>query len=186
VTINVQFNLPEPARLDSNIAIPSRLTASYSAEGMPLVEIDVAVVDGVPVCDAIRVMRRDGAASLEASELSRIPITEIVDVACRRFGMVLVDVRPGGLDEEGRQTTITQYRLADVVGEDAQQVRRAVTTARRRRTITDRLLRDVARLYRADPDAPTKNVARELHVSAAQASRYVKAARERGILEEWS
>ena len=53
----------------------------------------------------------------------------------------------------------------------------------RRRWITDELLAEVADVYRANPDAPTKAVREHFQISPANASRYVKQARERGLLE---
>ena len=60
------------------------------------------------------------------------------------------------------------------------------TPARRRRIVTDDLLRDVARIYEEDTTgAPTRAVADKLFTSHRNAVRWVALARKRGFLAEY-
>jgi hypothetical protein len=56
---------------------------------------------------------------------------------------------------------------------------------RRRRTVNDRLPREVAETVRADGNgAPTKAVETQMHTSHRNATRWITAARERGFLTQ--
>lgn len=76
----------------------------------------------------------------------------------------------GGGELVGKDHGLGERLLADV------------RKQRRRRTITPALLDDVAKVYLANPASPTKSVQAEFHVARAQAARYVRAAREAGLL----
>ena len=63
-------------------------------------------------------------------------------------------------------------------------VERVVRRSRRRNTVTDDFLRDVARVYRANADSAPVEAVRETYgpVGYSTAARYVKLARDRGFL----
>ena len=67
--------------------------------------------------------------------------------------------------------------------ERADEIRAEVSSRRRRHSVNDpRRLRTAAEAYLANPVAPTNAVAAALRISKPQASRYVRAAREAGLI----
>ena len=66
--------------------------------------------------------------------------------------------------------------------EHEQRAKTGALQLRRRRSVNDELLREVAAVYLDEPDAPTEAVADEFDVSKRTATRWVAAARDRGLL----
>lgn len=175
MTVSVEWQLEEGTVLiGAGVRLPRRLVATYDDGELPLVKVTVSVMDGVPVCDRVDVARRPDGVSLTGDELRRVPIAEIVELACRQAALTQVEASLDG-------STAWEPPWGDAQRE--RQVRRDVQRARQRRVFTDALLRDVARIYRANPGRPTAAVREAFNVSAAQASRYVRAARDRHHLE---
>ena len=127
------------------------------------VERDIEVREGRPQVDQIRVLRAEGLPPLDGTELRRIPFSDWLQFACAQAGIL---VRGDG--ELGPPTT----------DDDAELIVKDVGRASRRR-ITDELLRRVADLHRA---GGYERVVSDLPCSERQAYRYVKEARERGIM----
>ncbi|HKF88489.1 MAG TPA: hypothetical protein VKB85_10500 [Propionibacteriaceae bacterium] len=64
---------------------------------------------------------------------------------------------------------------------------RVARRSRRRNTVTDELLRDVARVYRANANSTPVEVVRETFgVAYGTAARYIRLARDRGFLPKTS
>ena len=176
MTVTVNYQGMSGTRISAKTMLPAQFTLTYDSEELPLVDLDMAVIDGVPVCDAVRIQRREGGASLTGTELRRVPVAEIIDFASTQVATRNVETFADGS---------TAWEPTDDDPEGRRQVQHDVRKAIRRRAITDELLRDVARIYRLNPGSPTKSVSEALHVSPAQASRYVRQARERQFLEEY-
>lgn len=177
-TVSVQWSPFGDAGVDigSGVRLPSRaVVAMYDDPSLPLVRATVTVVDGVPVCDRLEITRRESGASLTGEELRRVPIAWLIEKACLHVALTAEEMPPDG-------TTVAW--LPSHGDAHTRQVRGAVQKARGRRRITDSLLQDVARIYRANPDRPTAAVRDAYQCSAAQASRYVREARDRKILED--
>jgi hypothetical protein len=175
LTITVRYEPMDRVRISAETMLPRTFTVTYDADNLPLIEIDMAVVDGVPVCDAVSIKRRANGASLTGTELRRVPIAETIDFATAKIALRRVETLADGSQAwEPPDDDLEGQRLA----------RQDVGTALRRRAITDELLREVSRVYRLNPDSPTKAVGEAFVVGSAQASRYVKQARLRGFLEE--
>jgi len=134
----------------------------------PSVRLRMAVHDGRPEVDEVKVERREGDPEITATTLSDIPLRQIADdIAEAMAGVALVF---GLVDQQPDEDAIA------VAGESALAIRR-------RRTITDELLREVAHVYESDTTgAPTKAVSDQLFTSHRNATRYVALARERGLL----
>lgn len=103
-----------------------------------------------------------------------------------------LDLGDGDLDLDGQHFPVhgarVTRRYADPQAVEAQTAA-DLGRKRRRRKITAGFLAEVADVYRAHPDAPTKAVQawqmrKSGYCSPAQASRYVRAARDAGLLEE--
>lgn len=102
---------------------------------------------------------------------------------------VVIDLPDGTLRMGGPGSSITvpverariTRRHADPEAVEAELFHK-LQASRRRRKVTPDLLSEVAAVYREHPQAPTKAVSAAMYVSPAQASRYVKAAREAGLI----
>lgn len=152
------------SRITERTVLPTEMTARFDFEGEDHdVEMDIVVRDGRPQVEQIRVLRADGLAPLDGTELRRIPFSDWLQFACAQAGIL---VRGGGVLGPPRDDA------------DADQIVADVGRASRRR-ITDDLLRRVADLHR---DGGYELVSRDLPCSDRQAYRYVKEARERGIM----
>lgn len=165
------------SRIGASTVLPSVFTARLEFPDDHTVELDISIEkverDGrpheLPVCDAIRVERNPSRPPLTGDELRRFPLAHWVEFSCTQAAM-----RSETSDGVTTMTPIT-------TDADAEAAEAAVRGTRRRRRITDELLRDVATVYlHAGEDAGV--VSDRFHVSQAQAFRYVRMARERGLL----
>lgn len=174
MTISVSYDFGPLSRIGPQTGLPSAFYVKYEEGDRPTVELEIEVLNGVPVCQAIHVRRMAGP-SLSGTELRRVPLTDVIERACRDVALRLVEVLPDG-------SAAWEPPQGDAVLERA--VARDVIKARQRRKITDALLRDVARIYREQLESgqPTQEVAAAYGVSKAQAARYVRQARDRGFL----
>jgi len=83
------------------------------------------------------------------------------------------------------QTAISQAAAwAAGWGPDAGTAADSALRLRKRRAITDDLLRQVSEIVRSNPDTPTQAVRDSLHTSYRNASRWVSEARRRGFLDD--
>ncbi len=158
---------PGVQHLGPNTIIPADFTARFEEWDGPAshpVELDIAIDDGRPVCQAVRVERHPKAPPLTGTELRRIPLAEWVGFASTRVAMT-----PTGTGAWGPSST--EERLAAAAAD--------VRVAVRRRRVTDEVLRDAANLYL---QGGADLVAERLHVSMSQAFRYVQRARAKGYV----
>ena len=159
------------ADIGHGVDLPEQFTARFTVKNDHTVEMDIAAEDGAPVCNAVRVIRHPGRPSLTGHELRRFPLGNWVAFACSMVGVG----NQGGIRTTAGEWNSEQYR-ADV--------ERVVRRSRRRNTVTDDFLRDVARVYRANADSAPVEAVRETYgpVGYSTAARYVKLARDRGFL----
>jgi hypothetical protein len=155
--------------IGNGVMLPEQFTARFIVRDDHTVEMDIATEQGVPVCNSVRVLRHPNRPSLTGHELRRFPLGDWVTFACSMVG-----VGNQGSPTTSAEWTSEQYR-ADV--------ERVVRRSRRRNTITDEFLRDVARVYKANASsAPVEAVEEAFIVAYSTAARYVKLARDRGFL----
>ena len=152
-----------PPKLVDSIEYPSRFTCEVGLPGQPvLLVLTIGHMDGQWVAEELQILQGPiGKARIRevASEIDQL-ITEAV--------LCLSTMRP---------------RIPD--GPPDEVVEEAVRRRQRRRHITDELLHEVAEVYLAAEHAPAAAVKEHLQMSAAQVSRYIAAARDRGFLPEW-
>lgn len=171
ISFNVGGRKPLSWERLNDARIPSPFTARFEFPDDHAAELDIAIQDGSPVCDAIRIERNPKKPSLSGNELRRMPLRDWVNFA---VGHVALMPREG---EPGVAT------LTSATAEEVRAITRAADRAPRRRKITDDHLREVARFYRNNvDDNPRDAVMETFGVKAAMASRYIKLARERGFL----
>lgn len=137
----------------------------------------MVVHGGRPEVDEVRVVRHAGEAEITATALSTIPLREIVD----GVKITIAEVMVLELDDSG--TPGEDGHFDEDTNDAAWLAGKSVEALRRRRTVTDELLQEVARVYEGDTTgAPTKAVADHFPTSHRNATRYVALARERGFL----
>jgi hypothetical protein len=141
----------------------------------PTVQIEIVLHDGRPEIDEIKVSRRAGEPEITATALRDIPLKRIVESGVRQMELFA-----------RRMWADTSPDSPGPVGQESHPYWAPVTESvelRRRRTVTDELLREVARVYESDTTgAPTKAVSDRFPTSHRNATRYVALARERGFL----
>jgi hypothetical protein len=162
--------------LGEGVTMPRRVTV-IPAAGTELPHTEVVVEtgeDGVPRCRAVRVTSGEGGRDVQASDLRGLSLEDVIldavkYTATTATGTVLGGW--GGLDE-----------LRQRVQRTTAAAREARQGARRR--ATPDLLRRVAEVYRANPDAPTKAVAEAFGVAHRTGTLYVRNARDAGLLPQ--
>lgn len=162
------------ADIGQGVMLPEQFTARFTVKNDHTVEMDIATENGAPVCNAVRVVRHPGRPSLTGHELRRFPLGDWVAFACSMVAVGNQGVRSTAADWQSEG-----YR-ADM--------ERVVRRSRRRNTVTDDLLREVAGVYRANADSAPVEAVRETFgpVGYSTAARYVKLARDRGFLPQTS
>lgn len=151
-----------PVELSDGSKFPRWLKAWATVDETPLV-VELTVEDGRPVLTTLMVGRPSHTAgALKASTVHGIPVDQVVRKVVEDVGRLMERV-------DGQA-------LPDGSG---------ALKAYGRRVITDELLREVAEHVRGDPHGkPNQAVARNLHTSSRNASRWISAAKERGFLSE--
>jgi hypothetical protein len=164
VTVSTKMRAPVTAR---GIELPPEATARFEYPDDHTVEIDIAVEGDDVVCNAVRITRRKGGPSLSGIELRRLPLTRLVTIA---VGMIAT--------REGRVTDDVSV---------AEEAEGAFKRPRRRRdSVTDERLHEVARIVRenAEPGVAPWRILHDFgHVGRSQAYRLLDLCVEGGILD---
>ncbi|MCZ7525753.1 MAG: hypothetical protein M5U14_04800 [Acidimicrobiia bacterium] len=153
--------------------LPEAFTARFHDPHEHTVEVDVRVVAGEPVVEAVRVARNPAGPSLSGVEIRRLPLTRMVAMACATAAR-----SPGRTGP---------FAAVPLTVDEAVAKEETFASPRRRNRVTDERLRDVARVVReqAEPGVASWHlVADTFHVSRSQAYKYLELARERGFLDE--
>ncbi len=147
----------------------------FPGAGLPyLVELDVRVEDGKPVCQALRAQRRARGEPVTSEGLRKLPVAGFLRNSVPVAAMKAQELSPGHfklewLDEPGDEGTATKLD---------QRIKRRWPPSREQLT-------QVARLYReARPSgAPRRHIENELRVSPSTAARLIRAAKDQGLLK---
>jgi hypothetical protein len=154
---------------------PRQFTARYEQVGLPPVVLEIVVGDDrVPSCLSIRNVVSDGRPGLTTALLRRLALQSIAKELLFGAGEK-VDF---AADE--RVVGLLPMTLADrdIFLGDPEPPLPPLATSR----VSNDVLEEVARIYRANPKAPTRAVEETLPTSRATAGRYVAEARNRGLL----
>ncbi len=161
---------PEPdgptlVQLDEEVFIFRVFGAELEDQGLS-VRLHGEVIDGVPECTELTIRRADGQP-LAAKNLRSLPLSKWLRhaVATQSFH---------------RSTPGSPIYGLESSDEQRREVLEKLPSGRIR--VNDVLLRRVADIYERAESAPTKAVQDEFLVSRSQASRYVRAARDKGFL----
>jgi hypothetical protein len=150
------------------------------------VEVRIVLHDDRPEVDEVKVTRQTGDPEISATWLRNIPLNEIVESGIEQISMLAFLLQKNRDEDDPGPVPAEAYGDEPWVVEPPEGLAEAQESAlgkRRRRTVTDELLREVARVYLSDSTgAPTKAVADHFPTSHRNATRYVALARERGFL----
>jgi hypothetical protein len=162
--------------------LPRAFTAMWDVEDSPKLFLRIVVDDqGRAEVDEVNVLRRHGSPPISSTALRDFPLAKIVRLAMEEAAFELVD--------EGGRPSVRRVKERPGAGDDLfaayQQETRA--PARQGVPVTDSRLREVAELYRdaaKTQGKPKQVIAQQFHVSTSTASRWIRTARERGLLGE--
>ncbi|HEY3688127.1 MAG TPA: hypothetical protein VGL93_34130 [Streptosporangiaceae bacterium] len=157
--------------------IPAEFAVTFEApkgSGEPSWEMQFRMIDGVPQCRKIHVNATVGGREVHASDLRSLRIEDVLEQVVGQIAAEFIT------DDEGvvhavRQVMNARWRRTNIAA-----ARGARSGARR--TITEGLLRDVAMVVQANPDAPAEAVADHFEKSLRSARLYIQRAREAGHL----
>lgn len=168
--------------LSNGLQVPERLKAEVTDIGIPaVIEIEVAVRDGVVVCDRIALRSVEGGPPITREMLRDVPIASLATALMANRSLIS-DFSHSAWGDIDKTRVFAVH--GDSAPDEVQDWVRTQTAPRRRHRITDEFLREVAAVYRRNIDggAPTQAVAKEKSVSHSTAARYVAQARQRGLL----
>jgi hypothetical protein len=170
-TLSTGLPFPEWAEL-SYIVGPIMATASVAkpiSTHEVYVDVRLQVEDGEPVVTVMTLRRVKGGA-ITSALVKGLSMSRLTHMAIRSLSQ-FVNLRS---DDSGRMPTAKEYR------DSWERVR----GSRAHRPITDALLAQVVNIYNANKDggSPTVAVAEQLYTSHRTATRWVQAARDKGLL----
>lgn len=167
--------LKAPVRVGDRL-IPSQVEVDFpGTPEQPMLHMFIEVIDAVPQCTEITLEAREGGAAVRLRDLQNIPLETWIETFVGIFAAQVV-----GEDEKTGEVTAIERRDDDALRGGV----KAVATARagsRRAMTADRKQR-VAHIYNDQPSGGLEAVAVEFGVSRSTAARYVKAARDAGLI----
>jgi hypothetical protein len=160
--------------------LPREFTAVYDVSNEPLVAFRVLVGDtGRVDIDEIQLLRRPGAKSLGGASLRDIPVDKLRRAAMEEAAFEVVQTEDGPKPLRVKDRPEARDELFAAYQVDTKQ------PARQGVPITKKRLEEVAQVYRdasVTSRRPKQVVASTFHVSTSTASRWIRAAREQGLL----
>lgn len=149
-------------------------------DGEPSLDMLIEVVDGVPRCTEITIKRTEGGREVRDKDLRAISKAEGLDTWVETF----VALCSGQIveNDDPDMTTALFSSGEDHVTAGIKTIRDARKGSRRR--LTDERKQRVADVYNAHESGGIDAVETAFAVSRATAVRYIKAAREAGLIEK--
>lgn len=174
-------------------ALPERFDATITpAEpDLPICHLTVAVENGRPVCEGLRLERKPGRSALGGALLRRLPIAEYIRLAVDAVGHARwpgtgpVTVKVDGESYPLSSEPAGEGHVATPIAGVTRTKHYKASKRAPRGQVGDETLREVALTYRtahARGQAPTQAVMERWYVSRSTASRWVKRARQAGML----
>jgi hypothetical protein len=185
------------ARISERYAIPRRLSATLvpADDDAPLCRIVLTVEGGRPVVEAVALERRPNGPPLTSTALRSVPVGELARQIVDQCGYwILPGQDPPTLEMTTADGEIVTGSLPfEPFGEDhiaipvggiglTEDYRAAARPPRESGRVTDETLRRVAAVYNEAIRAPTKAVRETMVVSPSTASRWVKRAKDAGLI----
>jgi hypothetical protein len=168
------------AVLSSGMPFPSPVTVRAKLPDRPELELRLEVRDGEVALTRLTVHARETDRGISTSVLKDLPLKAVIYEVTQRVATMYVAFEEVSLalEQPGR-------RYAYLEPKDGRfGVRDDALGVRRRRLITDDLLREVAEAAQSDPVRPNEAVRKAMHTSVRTASRWITEAKKRGFLNE--
>ena len=174
-------------------ALPERFSATVtpSDRDLPICHLRIVVERGRAVCDELRLERQPGGLPIGRALLHRIPVPEYVSRSVDNAGYwrmkgpgPVISTADGETHRRPTEPAGEGYVATPIVGVARTGRYKAANRAPRRPLSSERL-QEVADVYRrafAKGQHPTEAVRVEFEVSRSTASRWVKRARQEGLL----
>lgn len=181
MTVTMQATPPPSAAIQivGDRLVPSPIEVDFpgGTDGLPSLFMRIEVVDGVPRCTELTLRRSSekGGREVRQKDLRMIELDSWVETFVAVFSSEIT-VNSGG-------------RVTAVYSGDEESLRRVMKTIRNvrkggRRPLTEERKRRVAELYNAHDQGGIEAVEIAFTVSRSTAARYIKAAREAGLIEK--
>ncbi len=184
----MKLRVEQPSAVGASLAqvgrvkIPKRFSVHLTdhEDGSPDVELVYEVRNGVPECRQVHVKATNTGHEVRCSGLVGIRVEDVLEEALKTLLGIAIE------GPEGIFTSLVRYdHGTGTITRDDREAIRQVRGARsgRKIKITDDLLRDVAKVYRANVEhEPTAAVAEHFDKAHRTAALYVHRAREAGHL----
>lgn len=146
-------------------------------DGQPRLEVTIDCTSGLPQVTRVLLQAKEGSPTVRTKDLRTLSVDDLVDAIVPLFSHPLIE------NEDGSITGT--IRMPDSESEHYRAARGALRQAQRagRRKVTPELLAKVADVYRANDARPAEAVEDAFGVSPRTAFRYIRMAREQGLLE---
>jgi len=185
-------------------AVPQRIDVTFpsSPDGWPSLHLTIEVRRGSPQCTELTIRSDPEGREVRGVDYRAVKLEEWVDEICALASMDVVKTKDGGTvfrasvhrslrTARGETVDASLPELARMLDDESgeeefRRDRKAIAVARSgaRRTVTDELLRSVAKVYRDNiTDRPVEHVRAAFRpASYRTAARYVQLARAKGFL----
>lgn len=168
---------------------PRRFEALYRDRNV-VMQVYLSVDDrGRVGVEQLNIRRPPGGGAVTGATLRAIPVDTLAREAMKMAAYEIVSQTPGEPPELRRAADpdLTGIADPDFSGDELFAVYQQATHKpfRRGKPVTDAHLREVVQVYRdatATKQRPKQTIARVFHVSTSTASRWIRAARDRGFL----
>lgn len=183
--------------LVNGLRVPERFRAVYAehpkhTSPQPVwtldcaVEVTIEVIDGAPVVTQLSLRRPIAATSGSPFSDQRPRVPQVLDDPLAKrilndaplrkiLDRIVAGAAAVTIADDGGPRVITEEEM----GELEERARPF-----HRRVINDKLLRDVAAIVRANPETPNQAVAKQMHTSPRNATRWIKASKKFTEAEE--
>ena len=167
---------PRNIALVGDRLVPKRtLVELPGADGQPRVDMTIDVINGVPRCSSLAFTHTEGGREIRQSDMRAVQVDEWIEAFVGLVSAQVVEHKDGSL-----------HFIYDGTEEEARGGMKAAMEARKgsRRRMTDRRMTQIADAYNAHETGGLEAVQRTFGVSKATAARYVRQAREAGLIPE--
>ena len=156
-----------------DIVIPPQIEAVFpGTDGHPTLKVVIEVMDGIPECTELHLISADSTRGLNGMDLRSLKLEELVDQVVAAASMTITS-RDGGV----RASVFKAGGAGELGIETLKKARQSQRT-----NMTRDRLRKVADVYNSKSQAGISAVAAAFQKSDRTAARYIRQAREAGLI----
>ncbi|MDQ3465980.1 MAG: hypothetical protein M3500_15110 [Actinomycetota bacterium] len=174
---HVEYDAAAPTVRVGDRYLPAELFVAFPSDARgPALRMRLAVVNGVPQCRELTIESKDTGREVRTADLRAVTLETWIEDLFAVVSQRIVSEKDGIVSTVSGESPLRMAEAAKVV----QRARSAS-----RQVITEETIREVARVYRANATRrPTQAVAKAFGVQHRTASKYVRRARDLGLLPE--